>query len=109
VRLLEPGDHTSVPMKALVAVGIGDCAVFLQVFPSEELEHSPWRTEFGCGSTYPDDVMPRPKEEGLWIWEGILWYPGPNLEGVVDDGPDWRGTWRRPDLDELGEYLESLK
>jgi hypothetical protein len=85
-------------MRALVAVSFsGRNSVILRHWPESTNPESPWGCEFeAVGSERPEDLgLVTPKESGLWIWEGNLYYCGPNAEGVCDDGPEWRGNWRR--------------
>lgn len=87
-------------MKAIVAVSLsGMTAITLRVWPAADDQKSPWWHEFEAvgGSDYLDDLglQSYPKEAGLWVWEGYIYYCGVNCEGIYDNGPEWNGSWRR--------------
>lgn len=112
------GASSSVHMRALVAIALPALrheAVILSVWPpipedettSLSSSVNPWEAEYeAVGSYRPVDLgLQTPKEAGFWMWEGKLYYPGPDCEGVYDSGPEWRSAWRKATEEEVLDFL----
>lgn len=99
------------PMRALVAVyaeADGTDSCLLEVWPPAKGPDDPWGCEFeAIGDRCLDNLgLKYPKSTGLWVWEGSIYYPGPNYEGICDDGPVWQGNWRRAKLNDVETLLD---
>ena len=97
-------------MKALVAAFIDDNhkeAVIMEVCPPAESPADPWGCEFeAAGCRHLDDLgLSFPPSTGIWVWEGSVFYPGPNYEGICDDGPEWQGCWRTAKFRDLAGVI----
>jgi hypothetical protein len=101
----------SEPLRALVAVSSVKDAIVLQTWPEPCGPEDPWGCELeAVGSLRLDELglgFPPVPTHGFWMWEGHLWYPGPNAEGVCEDSPSWHGTWRAATWEEVQEWLEN--
>lgn len=102
----------SAPMRALAAVFIDENhneAVLLEVWPPAKSPEDPWGCEFeAAGCRHLDELgMGWPPATGLWVWEGNLYYPNPDYVGICDDGPEWRGRWRRAGALDVAPFLGS--
>jgi hypothetical protein len=110
-------------MYALIAVGIDGAATLMShhadgehadVFEEYDVERregdppvgkqtgkSAWQLEYeavGC-SWAPEDLGLRaPRDVGLWVWQGVV-VPAP------EDESEWKGSWRKATLTEVGRFV----